>query len=99
VTVLYFFVVSIVIAYAAAVALEPGAAFVDVFQLLTTIGVLTFAAGGVLGGIWFAKPARVFVTDLVEALLYAATVGLVFALLWPAADAAANTLESAPGLG
>lgn len=96
-TVLYFFVVSVGIAYAAAVALEPGAAAVDVFQLVCTVGVLTFAAGGVLGGVWFAKPGRVFVTDFVEALLYALLASGVFTLLWPAAEAVANTLEVGPG--
>ena len=93
-TLAYFFVVSGVIAYAGAVALSPGTAGLDVFQLIATIGLLAFGAGGVLTGVWFAKPARVFLTDFVEALAYATTVGGVFAWLWPAADAARNVLEA-----
>lgn len=87
-TVVYFAVVTTLIGYVASVALEPGEPAAGVFQLTTTVAVLAYGAGGVLNGVWFFKPARSFVTEFVDAVVYATTTGVLFTLLWPAQAAA-----------
>lgn len=86
-TVLYFLLTSVLIAYLAAVALDPGAAFGQVFQVVATAGILTYAAGGVCNGIWFGKPTRAFITDALDGIAYGLIAGAIFAVLWPAAAA------------
>lgn len=82
-TVLYFLVVSFFIAYVGAAALAPGATFGQVFQILGTTAVLAYAAGGILNEIWFTKPFRAKLMNLIDGVAYGVITGLIFALLWP----------------
>lgn len=84
-TLAYFLLVSIVIAYLAGATRAPGAEFGEVFQVAATAGVLVFVFGGVLTGVWFGKPARAFVTESIDGLVYAAATGLIFGMFWPGA--------------
>jgi hypothetical protein len=81
-TFVYFLVASFCIAYLATIALAPGAAFKDVFRFVSTAGFLTFFSAIVPHAIWFK--VRV-IGHLIESIVYAAIVGAIFAVMWPAA--------------
>mgnify|MGYP006273057031 FL=1 len=95
-TLIYFLAVTTLTAYAAAVALQPGDQPLDVFQLTATIAILAYGAGGILYNLWFAQPLRPFITNAIEAALYALITAAILTLLWPAAPEAPNTLEASP---
>jgi hypothetical protein len=81
-TVIYFVVVSFVIAYLTAQVLAPGAEFMKVFQFVGTAGILTYGSANILNGIWFG---RKIVADVVDGIAYGVITGAIFAALWPAA--------------
>lgn len=83
-------VISAGIAYLAASVLMPGTATMKVFQVTCTAGVLSYTFGGMVNGIWFAKPSGWVVRDIIDAAVYAVLTGVVFAWLWPAAEAASG---------
>ncbi|MEC9374344.1 MAG: hypothetical protein VYC34_10900 [Planctomycetota bacterium] len=96
-TVIYFLVVSFVIAYVAGETIAPGASFLHVFQIVGTIGVLAHASGQVLHEIWFTPPLRARITCFIDGVAYGLITGAIFAWLWPAAPAAVNA--AVPALG
>ena len=82
-TLLFFFVASFFLGYVASVALEPGAPFMKVFQLVGTVGVMTYCFASVPNDIWFRRPTRWFLTNKLDGIIYGLIAGLVFASLWP----------------
>lgn len=83
VTVSYFLVVTVLVAYVGVAALAPGASFGEVFRLIGTTAILAYCAGGILHEIWFTRPLRAKIMNFVDGLAYGAITGLVFALMWP----------------
>jgi hypothetical protein len=81
-TIIFFLVVSFVIAYLAAQVLAPGAEFMKVFQFVGTAGILTYGSANILNGIWFG---RKMVCDIVDGIAYGLITGAIFAAMWPAA--------------
>ena len=81
-TVLYFFVTSVCIAYLAQLGLPPGAEFARVFRFVSTAGLMTFLSAIVQHAIWFR--CRI-VGHVIESIAYALMVGAIFAYFWPAA--------------
>jgi uncharacterized membrane protein len=79
-TLLFFLIVAFVIAYLASLALPEGAAFMQVFQFVTTAGLLAHCAGIFPGVFWFQRKIAM---DLVDKTAYAIVTGLIFAALWP----------------
>lgn len=90
-TILYFFLVSLLVAYVTGQARGTGSDFLAVFQVASTGAILAHVLGGAPGGIWFGKRLRYFITDAIDGLVYAIATGAVFALMWPAAEAAIST--------
>jgi len=82
-TVVYFLVVSILIAYVGAMGLPRGADFGQVFQIVGTTAVLAYCAGGVLNQIWFTRPLRGKLMNALDGLVYAVITGILFGLMWP----------------
>ena len=80
-TFLYFFVVSFCLAYLGSLALKPGAEFMPVFRFMSTAAFLTFLSAIVAHAIWFH--CRI-VGHIIETIVFAAIVGALFGLLWPA---------------
>jgi hypothetical protein len=80
-TVVYFLVVSMGLAYLAAIAFGPGADFLSVFRFVFTAGLMTFLAAMVAHAIWFR--ARI-VGHVIESAAYAALTATIFAAMWPA---------------
>ena len=56
--------------------------FWNVFRVTGTIGILTHAASGALGSIWFKRRQ---LTDSIDGVVYGLLIGLIFAAMWPAA--------------
>lgn len=75
--------VSFCIGYLATLALEPGAGFNDVFRFVATAGIVTFLVGIVQHAIWFR--IRI-VGHVIESVVYALIMALIFAAFWPAAS-------------
>ncbi|MEM7228707.1 MAG: hypothetical protein AAF432_07825 [Planctomycetota bacterium] len=87
-TFLFYLVSCTLIAYVGTVALDKSVERITVFQLLTTVSVMTFAFGSIPNGIWFRKPLRAVVTEFLDCLLTGSVIGAVFAMLWPITQAA-----------
>ena len=77
--------VCVFIAYVAFLALPRGAAFGEVFRVAGACAVLGFAFGGTTNDLWLGKPPRWFLTNAVDAVVFALITAGVFAWLWPAA--------------
>ena len=90
-TVLYFFLVSLLVAYLTSQARAPGSDFLAIFQIASTGAILAHVLGGAPNGIWFGKRLRFFLTDAIDGLIYALATGAIFALMWPAAETLVNT--------
>ena len=81
-TVSMFLWISLLIGYLASLALEPGAAPMEVFRFTFTAAFLVHVCGGVVHVIWFR---RKLLMDTLDGLVYALITGGVYTLLWPAA--------------
>ena len=81
--VLYFLVGSILIAYCATLALEPGAGYMTVFRFVAAVGFLTFGFAIIPFSIWFGHLWSMTAKYLLDGLIYGAIVAGSFAWLWP----------------
>lgn len=79
-TVIFFTVVSSLIAYLAGIAVPPGAEFMRVFRFVGTAGIVTYGSANILNGIWFG---RRMIADIADGIAYGVITGLIFAALWP----------------
>ena len=79
----YFIVGNALIAYAATLALAPGAGFAEVFRVFTAIGFLAYGWATIPYSIWFGHQWSMTIKYLVDALIYALVVAATFAWLWP----------------
>lgn len=61
----------------------PGADGATVFRFVTAMAFTVFAALAMPGTIWEGKPASVALKGILDAVLYALTMGAVFRFLWP----------------
>lgn len=80
---IYCLAISVCVAYIASVALMPGAEYLKVFQITSTVAFLSYAAGQGLGFIWFGHTAGRFIKDLFDGLVYGLVTGGFFGWLWP----------------
>ncbi|MEO1584668.1 MAG: hypothetical protein AAFR96_08865 [Planctomycetota bacterium] len=94
-TLLALLVIAVFVGYLTGQACSPGADASRVFQIAMTNAVLCHVFGGALNGIWFGKRLRFFITDAIDGLVYSAATGACFALLWPAAQPAIDTIAAA----
>ena len=81
----YYLLVSIVVAYLASRTLSPGADYLTVFRLTSTIAWLAYGAATVPDAIWFGRPWSSVLKGLWDAFLYGLLTGGAFGWLWPAA--------------
>lgn len=82
-TVLFFLLVTVLVAYVGANALPDGANFGQVFQIVGTTAILAHCAGGVCREIWFTRPLRAKLMDLIDGLAFGVITGVIFSLMWP----------------
>lgn len=80
----FFLVGCILIAYCAALVLEPGAQYMTVFRFTATVGFLTFGWAVIPFSIWYGHLWLTTAKYLLDALIYGLVVAGSFAWLWPA---------------
>ena len=82
--ILFHALVSVFVAYIASVALQPGTPYLQVFQVA---GTAAFMAYGFTWGhqvIWFGRPFRVGMKDMIDGLVMALVTAGIFGWRWPA---------------
>lgn len=82
-SVVLYLVVSVFVAYLASVALEPGAAYLSVFQVTGTAAFMAYGFIGYQEAIWFGLPGRVAFKHSLDGLVYALLTAGIFGWLWP----------------
>ena len=75
--------VSLLVAYVAVRAIEPGAEYLHVFCTVAAITFLAYGAGVVPASIWMGKPWVVTAKEMFDGLLYALVTAGAFGWLWP----------------
>ncbi len=82
-TVAFYLTVSTIVAYVVSRALEPGADYLLVFRLTSTIAWLAYGFAVIPDAIWFGRPWSSIAKALADALVYALLTAGVFGWLWP----------------
>ena len=80
----FFIIGCFFIAYAATLALAPGADYMTVFRFVGTIGFLAFGWGTTPFSIWYGHAWSTTAKYLLDAFIYGLVVAGTFAWLWPA---------------
>ena len=75
--------VAVLVAYIARMTLAPGAEYMTVFCLATTMTWMAYGVGAVQDAIWFGRPWSSVLKGFGDALIYAFLTGGVFGWLWP----------------
>lgn len=70
-------------AYVASHALGPAPHPRAVFRIVGTVGFMTFGVASIFDSIWYHRPWRAYVSDVIDALLFGLVMAGVFAWLWP----------------
>lgn len=81
---LFFIFGGVLIAYIAAMALQPGADMIHVFHVVFVTAFAIYAWASVPYSIWFGHPWSITIKYFIDAAIYAGVIGLIFAWLWPA---------------
>lgn len=79
----YCLVISVFVGYIASAALMPGAEYMKVFQITSTVAFLSYAGAHGLGFVWFGHTAGRFAKDLFDGLVYGLVTAGIFGWLWP----------------
>lgn len=75
--------VSIVIAYIAGRSLGPDVAYLRVFQVVGTIGILAYLAGAIPEAIWYQQPGHYVTGKVVDGIVWGLLTAGSFAGFWP----------------
>ena len=76
-------VIAIVVGYLAAHTVPRTASFLGVARVVSLITFLAYGAGGVIGAIWWGKPWRSAMKELLDAFIYGLVTAVAFGWLWP----------------
>jgi hypothetical protein len=79
----YYLVISIFVAYLASRTLAPGAEYLSVFRLTGTVAWLAYGFAIFPDVIWFGRPWSFAFKNLFDALFYALLTAGMFGALWP----------------
>lgn len=82
-TLVYYIVVGIVVAYITGRTMAPGEEYFAVFRVAGTAAWLAYGFGGIPDSIWFARPWSSTIKTVVEALIYGLLTAGAFAGFWP----------------
>jgi hypothetical protein len=80
---LHLLVVGFVTAYVLRHSLQPGAPFVEVMRLATTVSFATHVLGPLPNAIWWAHPWPHTLKTMADGVAYALATGAIFAWRWP----------------
>lgn len=79
-------IIAVFVAYLATTALPRGSEFITVFRFAATAGVMSHCLGFICHAIWYQQKQSAFINDLLDGIAYGLLTGVIFGLLWPAAD-------------
>ncbi len=82
-TFVYYVLVCTVVGYLTGVALGPGSHYMTVFRVAGTAALLGFIGSLAPTAIWFGRPWRVLLKDIVDGAVYALLTAGFFGWLWP----------------
>ncbi|REK04399.1 MAG: hypothetical protein DWQ36_18400 [Acidobacteria bacterium] len=80
----YIVVVGVFVAYLASRSVAPGAAYLDVFQIVGTVAFLAYAGSEPIASIFYARKWSATLKNVVDGLIYGLLTAGSFAWLWPA---------------
>ena len=80
---LFLLFVSFFIAYVASHAIPRAAPYLHVFRVVGAVGFLAYAASQIQNSIWWGKPWRSTLKDMIDGLVYGLVTAGVFGWLWP----------------
>lgn len=80
-----FLIASIFIAYVGSHTLPKGTEYLKVFQVTGAMGVAVFTIASLPGAIWFQKPPRAIVMELLDGVAYGLIAAGIFGSMWPKA--------------
>ena len=82
---LYCLLGSVLAAYVAGTTLAPGTAYMQVFQIAGTAGMMFWAFGtNISDAIWYGKPWAVAIKHVIDGVIFGFLIGGTFGWLWPA---------------
>lgn len=81
---IYFVVISFIVAYLASRTLDPGAHYLSVFRVTGTVAWIAYGTATVPDAIWFGRPWSMIGKGLLDALVYGLLTAGFFGWLWPA---------------
>lgn len=82
---LVFLVAAIFIAYVGSHTLPVGTAYLKVFQVTGAMAVAVFTISSLPGAIWFQRPPRAILMDLLDGVAYGLITAGIFGSMWPGA--------------
>jgi hypothetical protein len=82
-SIVYYLVIGIFVAYVAGRTLPAGAAYLTVFRLTGTVAWLAYGAAVIPEAIWFGRPWKAVGKTLIDALIYGLLTAGAFGWLWP----------------
>jgi hypothetical protein len=85
-TFILYVVIAVCVAYLATVALPAGSEFIAVFRFTATAAVMAHCLGFVGHAIWYMQKRSAYINDTIDGIAYGLLTGVIFGLLWPAAD-------------
>ena len=80
---LYCIMVGVVVAFLAAHAAMPGAAYRHVFAVVGIAAFLAYSVGGLSNGIWKGFPWKMVLLEAFDGIIYGLITAATFAWLWP----------------
>jgi hypothetical protein len=81
----YSLAIGVLVAYAARIALGPGAGFVPVFRVTGTAAMLGYALSSIPDSIWKGQSWGITAKFVVDGIVYGLVTGATFGWLWPEA--------------
>ena len=82
-SVVFYLVVSTLVAYVAGRTMPPGTDYLHVFRVVGAVAWLAYGFGAIPESIWFGRPWSVAIKGLADALLMALVTAGTFGWLWP----------------
>lgn len=76
-------VVSLLAAYAAGLEIAPGAAYMTVFRMVSTVAFIGYGVGNWPNTIWYKRNLGTMIKGTIDALVYGLLTAGVFGWLWP----------------
>ena len=83
-SIIFYLVISVVVAYLASRTLDAGANYLAVFRIPGTVAWLAYGTATIPDAIWFGRPWSSIVKGLLDALVFALLTAGFFGWSWPA---------------